>query len=140
MCIQTFKNIPLFHYFALLYQVIWDASTEENKVIFTYLSPSMEENYPGDLTCKVTYEITPENELIISYEATSSCATPINLTNHSYFNLAGHVSFKKYIFSLHLAQSSFCTSWFAEKHSNFKEKIFKCFATKFCLAKTTPIH
>ncbi|GFY50349.1 aldose 1-epimerase [Trichonephila inaurata madagascariensis] len=52
----------------------------------------MEENYPGELTCYVTYELTDEKEVIIHYKATTTEATPINLTNHSYFNLAGHGS------------------------------------------------
>lgn len=52
----------------------------------------MEENYPGELQCYVIFELTDGNELIIHYEATTTETTPINLTNHSYFNLAGHVS------------------------------------------------
>ncbi|XP_015929270.1 galactose mutarotase [Parasteatoda tepidariorum] len=73
-------------------KVVWDWKIDGNRVSFNYTSPSMEENYPGDLNCKVTYELTEKNELIIDYEATTNQATPINLTNHSYFNLAGHGS------------------------------------------------
>ncbi|GFY10840.1 aldose 1-epimerase [Trichonephila clavipes] len=71
-------------------KVVWDSEIQGNKIILSYISPAMEENYPGELTCYVTYELTDENEVIIHYKATTTEATPINLTNHSYFNLGGH--------------------------------------------------
>lgn len=58
----------------------------------THVSNDIEEGYPGTVIATVTYELTADNELKINYAATTSKPTPINLTNHSYFNLAGHVS------------------------------------------------
>jgi len=72
-------------------QRLWESRVEAEKVIFSYLSKDGEEGYPGDLEVEVTYEVTPENCLCINYRATTTKQTPVCLTNHSHFNLAGHV-------------------------------------------------
>lgn len=58
-------------------------------VRFTYVSPDGEESYPGTVTVNVTYSLTEDDSLELRYEATTDRATPINITNHTYFNLKG---------------------------------------------------
>jgi len=58
-------------------------------VLLTHTSPDGDQGYPGTVQARVSYALTPDNKLIVSYHATTDKATPINLTQHSYFNLAG---------------------------------------------------
>lgn len=60
-----------------------------NQAIFTYVSPHMEEGFPGTMTVTVRYLLSDEGGLSIEYKATSDQDTIINLTNHTYFNLSG---------------------------------------------------
>lgn len=70
-------------------KVIWDAEVVEDGVKLTYLAKDGEEGYPGNLTLSVTYTLTDDNEIVMHYEATTDKATVVNVTNHTYFNLAG---------------------------------------------------
>lgn len=65
----------------------WDSEICDNKVIFTYLSRDGEENFPGNVNVKVSYEWTDENSLRIDFQGTTDTPTVLNLTNHTYFNL-----------------------------------------------------
>ncbi len=74
-------------------KLLWKVSPAgQNALEFSLVSPDGDEGYPGTLTMKVTYTLTDANELIVDYHATTDKATPVNLTQHSYFNLAGHDS------------------------------------------------
>lgn len=72
-------------------RVVWDAEPLKGKtgVAFSYLSKDGDDGFPGNLKMKVTYTLTDGNALIIDYEATTDKATPINVSQHSYFNLKG---------------------------------------------------
>jgi aldose 1-epimerase len=74
-------------------KVVWKAEPIQGEaevgVKFSYLSTDGEEGYPGNLNISITYLLTDGDELKIGYEATTDKATPVNLTHHSYFNLAG---------------------------------------------------
>lgn len=69
---------------------LFDAKINGKKVEMTYVSPDGEEGFPGELTSVFSFQLTNENELILDYRATTTKATPINLSNHVYFNLEGH--------------------------------------------------
>jgi aldose 1-epimerase len=72
---------------------IWDLEGTDNAdgaaLHLSLVSPDGDQGYPGELTVQLTYTLTRENELWIDYQATTSAATPLNLTNHTYWSLAG---------------------------------------------------
>jgi aldose 1-epimerase len=71
-------------------KVLWSGKpTDSNRVEFTYLSKDGEEGYPGNLTVKVTYTLTAENELKWEASATTDAPTILNVVHHSYWNLSG---------------------------------------------------
>lgn len=77
---------------------LWNYSTNEsnNSVCFNIISPDGDQGFPGDFDISVTYSLTDNNELKIEYNGASNKDTVANMTNHSYFNLAGHNSRNMY--------------------------------------------
>lgn len=72
------------------HHVVWDVEQpDQQTLVLSYVSPDGEQGYPGTLTTRMTYKLTDNNEFSIEYEATTDKATVVNLTHHSYFNLAG---------------------------------------------------
>lgn len=72
---------------------LWTVEVEEeNQVKFSLISEDGDQGFPGTMRIAVTYTLTEENEVLIHYDAVSDQDTPMNLTNHSYFNLGGHKS------------------------------------------------
>ncbi len=78
-------------------KVLWKGVVDRSDpgiaaVDFSYFSPDGEEGFPGNVHFTVRFALTPDNSLLMRYSATTDLRTPINLTNHAYFNLAGHGS------------------------------------------------
>ena len=75
-------------------KVAWSASPFESAdragVVLTYTSPDGDQGYPGRLESRVTYTLDDQNQLTVAYDATTNKATPVNLSQHSYFNLSGN--------------------------------------------------
>jgi len=71
-------------------KVVWDAEPFAAGVTLRHSSPAGDEGYPGRLDVEVRYTLSDDDELEVAYQAETTAATPLNLTQHSYFNLAGH--------------------------------------------------
>jgi aldose 1-epimerase (EC 5.1.3.3) len=69
---------------------VWNVdTTTTNSIALSYISPDGEEGFPGTVTVKMVYTLTPDNEFKISYQATTDKPTHVNLSHHSFFNLKG---------------------------------------------------
>lgn len=86
---------------------VWEAKEGENSVTFSLFDEDGSMGFPGNKKVEVTYTVTEENELKIHYKAESDKNTIINMTNHTYFNLAGHDAGKIYDHKLQLLASSY---------------------------------
>ncbi|XP_033735355.1 aldose 1-epimerase-like [Pecten maximus] len=70
-------------------KVLWDTTVDGDRLVLRYVSADKEEGFPGEVTTTVSYRLSDDNVFSIEYTATTTKATPINLTSHAYFNLAG---------------------------------------------------
>ncbi|KAK3882264.1 hypothetical protein Pcinc_013344 [Petrolisthes cinctipes] len=77
---------------------IWESCITDGSVVFSRLSPDGEEGYPGDVLAQVKYNLDDDGSLHIDFEAMTTKATPICMTNHCFFNLAGHCCGQKGLF------------------------------------------
>ncbi|XP_044750026.1 galactose mutarotase-like [Coccinella septempunctata] len=73
-------------------KILWSACREDKKITMSYHSKDGEEGFPGDLNVNIVMYLTDGNEFVIEYRAFTTKPTYVNLTNHTYFNLAGHVA------------------------------------------------
>ncbi len=80
---------------------VWQLVDDTYALRLEYFSPDGEEGYPGNVKAEVTYTLSPDNELKTEYRATTDRETIVNLTNHSYFNLAGHGEILGHELTLH---------------------------------------
>lgn len=88
-----------------LHQKVFDADIiGENSVSFSYVSPDGEEGFPGEVWVNVTYTLTDKNELFIGYRGRSTKNTHLNLTNHTYYNLAGGGSIENQLLTLNCSR------------------------------------
>ncbi|MBQ7422748.1 MAG: galactose mutarotase [Prevotella sp.] len=72
---------------------VWDVlRVSANRIILQYVSPDGENGFPGELKVKLTYTLTDQNSLDLSFEATTTKTTVLNLTNHSFFNISGDLT------------------------------------------------
>ena len=103
-----------------------------------YLSKNLEENYPGNLNCKTTYELNNKNEFLIIFEAYTDEDTIVNLTNHNYWNFHGHNNFYQNISDHYVKIDS---NYVCENDQNSipTGKILKVNGTKFDVTKLSLI-
>ena len=74
------------------YQVYDVVESSDNSLTLQIVSPDGDNKFPGEVTAKVKFDLTEDNELVINYDATTTKPTIVNMTNHSYFNLSGDLN------------------------------------------------
>jgi len=119
-------------------KMLWKSKAVSTKhgegVRFTRTSPSLEQGFPGNVQLEVTYTLNDDNELTLSYRAVTDKATPINLTNHSYFNLAGSGTILNHLLQLN------CTSYLdVDKALIPTGKLIPVKGTAFDFTKEKPV-
>lgn len=96
---RGFDKVIILNFFLLInlffFKVIWNSSIQGDKLVLTYLSVDGEEGYPGDVLVTAIYSLSADNKLTLEMKAVATKPTPVNLTNHSYFNLAGEEKLTK---------------------------------------------
>ncbi len=119
---------------------LWDADIFENEngvgVVFQYLSADGEEGFPGNLKVKAVYTLNPQNEIAIEFFAETDKATPVNLTNHAYFNLNGEGSGNIYRHELLINADEITVT---DKNSLPTGELASVAGTAFDFAKPHPI-
>ncbi|QNL49562.1 galactose mutarotase [Olivibacter sp. SDN3] len=84
---------------------IWTTAAHSNQnIVLHYVSPSEEEGFPGELSVNISYTLKDDDTLWITYQATTNAATIVNLSNHSYFNLAARGTIDDHFLQIHAAQ------------------------------------
>ncbi len=96
------------HLHGVLHRRMFTTCVSDDALHFHYVSPDGEEGMPGEVTVRVTYALDDNNVLTMKYEAQTTCDTILNLTNHSYFNLAGHGSGSVDTQLLQISADTFC--------------------------------
>ncbi|MCH5329486.1 MAG: galactose mutarotase [Alistipes sp.] len=81
---------------------LWESRVETNRVVFSLLSEDGDAGYPGEVAVEAAYDLDEDNNICITYVARSNALTPINLTNHTYWNLSGENSGDILSHELHL--------------------------------------
>lgn len=95
------------HVHGIFAKKMFKADVDNGSLLLRYLSPDMEEGYPGNLNLEVRYTLSEDNALEITYKATTDAPTILNLTNHSYFNLNGQDGSTVFDHKVQLNSSSF---------------------------------
>jgi len=82
-------------------KVLWEGEAAGESVELRYTSRDGDEGYPGTLNVRATYALSPDGELVLDYLAETDRPTPVNLTNHTYLNLAGSGDILRHVLEMH---------------------------------------